>query len=279
VITRVESACPEKCGRTTVSAIRIESDRKRLRAVATDDRRIAIADASGDWGVFTMLLPKHFLPLIKRRAGATVQFAESEASYFFRTDSVLLQSRKLPAAFPNYRKITDNVDPFLKSSVRVSSADLKSAIINILSILSTDDRKLADTTYAVRGQSLLVSVNGSSMARGSVPVSAEGSEIAIRINSRFILDFLAQVDGEVTVQFSDEDNVVKLSKGDNFHHFVRPLLSEAARRRMEQEAKQAAANRKEEACRRTAEANPIPPNPGSEIFAANLQEQCVAGCP
>ena len=258
LITRVESACTRDT-KSISAVVRIDSDGNRLHAAATDGNRIAIADVAGDWGVFTMLLPKHFLPLIKRRAGATVQFAESEAYYFFRTDTVSMQCRKSTKSFPNYRKFTDNIEPFFKGSVHVASADLKSAIINILSVLSAFDRKCGHAAYTIRGQSLLVSVNGSSMATGSVAVSAEGnSDITVRMNSHFILDFLAQVDGEVKIQFSDEDNPMKLSKGDNFHYIVMPLLSEAARRRMEQEAEQKAVNRKEEASRRTAEANPTP---------------------
>jgi DNA polymerase III sliding clamp (beta) subunit (PCNA family) len=235
VVARVEAACPPKAGRHALSDIQLTSDGTRLSAVATDGNRIAIADAPGDWGTFSMQLPKDVVPVINRRVGATVQFAESEVNYFFRTDSgVVFQCRKPTKAFPNYRRALDCV---FRGSIRVASAALKSTILGILS------EKYAMFFFEVQGGTLQVSQTGLNTATGSTKVSAQGiADIGIKLNPRYVLDFLAQADGDVTMHFTHEDAPVRLSNGDNFRHFVMPGTSDAKLRRKKEEADRLAAN-------------------------------------
>ncbi|MGB2679469.1 MAG: DNA polymerase III subunit beta [Candidatus Acidiferrum sp.] len=219
VVTRVESACHKDQNRFGPPAIRLESDGQRLRAIGTDGYRIAIAEVLGDLGMFTVLLPKNFLPLIKRRAGTTVQFAESETNYFYRTESVLLQCRKPTTAFPRYQKVVDGIA--FKGAIRVASADLKSAIVNVLSA----DKKLWSVTFDVRGESLQVSASGLNSAPGSLVVASEGNaETAVNLNPRHVLDFLTQAQGDITMHFPDDARgPVKFSCGRSFEHLLMPM--------------------------------------------------------
>jgi DNA polymerase III sliding clamp (beta) subunit (PCNA family) len=216
LLTRVEVACPCKPGRVTVPFVRLESDGKTLRAVSTDNYRIAIAEVLGDWGVFTTLLPKSFLPLIRRRAGATVQFAESEGSYFYQTESVLLQCRKPITTFPPYGRAYSIT---FKSEIRLASADLKSAITNILSA----DRKLNEVIFDTDSRNLQVSTHGRIDSTVVIALSLVKGPPAttIRLDPHYVLDFLAHTEGDVTMHLpEDGGRMVKFSNGRDFQHFV-----------------------------------------------------------
>jgi len=219
VIARVESACPTKAGRQSIPSIQLESDGKKLRAVATDCFRIAVAYALGDCGVFTALLPKSFLPVLTRRAGSVVRFAEAETNYFFQTDTVLLTVRKPTNKFPSYQKAL-NLAAF-KGTVRVASAELKNAITNVRVGRERYDPGLH---IAVRPNRLELTTT---TATGSLKVFSEGEpDFGIKVNLDFVLDLLKQAEGEAVIQFIDDRSPVKFANGDNFQYFIWPMMRE-----------------------------------------------------
>jgi DNA polymerase III sliding clamp (beta) subunit (PCNA family) len=207
VIEQVESACPNKDQEKAVACVKLESDGTRIRAVATDGFRIGIAEALGSFGVFDLQLPKTFLPVLLRRQGSVVKIAASEISYFFRTENVLLECSKPTTKFPKYEKALSMTG--WKSTVRVASKDLKTAIFNVLSTFTATRPAII---LAVRGDSLQVSTaNSNEITTGSVKVSTEGEQEAkIKVNPHFLMPFLSQTEGEITLQFTDD--FLRLSK-------------------------------------------------------------------
>jgi DNA polymerase III subunit beta len=225
LVTRVERSCPARQLRTSIPYIKLESDSKRLRAVATDGRRIAVADAPGDWGHFSIQLHKQVLPVLQRRAGSIVQFAESEHECFFQTEGVLLQCRKPRTdTFPKYEKFLPVADSF-KNTLRVASSDLKSAIVNIFGGMKPYKNMHREVFFDIDGSTVWLSTkcaNGSAL--GSARVATEGnSNIKIKLNADYVLDFLSTVEGEIALQFNDASSLVRFSADDKYQYLMMPI--------------------------------------------------------
>jgi DNA polymerase-3 subunit beta len=228
LISRVNRVCPSKGGRTGSSTIKVESDGTKLRAVATDGYRIAVADAQGDWGTFSIQLPQAMLRVLARRAGATIQFSESQDSYFFKTEGVLLQCRKPRTKVPDFERVLAREHTF-DTAIRMAGADLKAAIANILGIKPPKEKFPAIVLESL-GESVCVSaqfVNDS--ATGCVNALIEGrSEGRIRFNANYVLDFLLAVDGDISFQFNGKHGPAKFSTEDGYQYFVMPLTPEGS---------------------------------------------------
>jgi DNA polymerase III sliding clamp (beta) subunit (PCNA family) len=222
LIEQVQSACPDREQEVATACVKLESDGIRLRAIATDGYRLSIAEALGNFGVFSLLVPKTFLPLLDRRQGTIVRIATSKVSHFFQTDTVLLECDKPTAKFPPWERALKLTD--WKCTVRVSSAELKSVLS---SVLSTINEKKPAIVLIVRGEDLQVSTaQTDEITTGTLRVmSTEGDQAAkIKINPEFLMDFLSQAAGEITLQFKDEKSFFRLSKdGGNYQCFVMPL--------------------------------------------------------
>lgn len=219
LLEQVTFAAPNKEGVYAVAAVKVESDGTQLRAIATDGYRIAIAEAQGDFGVFSLLLPKSFVPLLTRRGGAMVRIASSECSNFFETENALIEFSKPTVKFPPWERAVKLSD--WKSTVRVSSADLKSVVS---SVVGTINAKRPAIFLVVRGDELQVSAaNPDEITIGSLRVSTEGDgQAKIKINPNFLMEFLPRVEGEIAIQFKNEKFFLRLS-GRNYQYLVLPL--------------------------------------------------------
>jgi DNA polymerase III sliding clamp (beta) subunit (PCNA family) len=228
LVTQVEGAAPDKGGSVTIPVVQVEGTTERLRAVATQGFAIAFADQKVVGGAeFTIVLPKAFVPLIKRRAGTTVHFAESATNYFFRTDSVMLQCRKYPGKFPRYQKAVE--DPTFKGSVRLARSDLKSTITTILGGHNPDNPR---TTFVIHGNTLTLTGNGLDTATGSITVFSEGEpDITTYLNSEFVLEFLAQAaSDDVTIRLGSRNGFVEFNDDDGLRYLIMPMLPDSEAR-------------------------------------------------
>ena len=220
LMTQVESACPEKPGRQSVASVKLESDGTKLRAVASDGYRIAIADALGDFGPFDFQIPKNIVPVLKRREGPKVEIAESATNFFFRTESVVVRFNKPVTTFPVCQKAL-NLDGF-KGTVKVASKDLKSAI---LKLKTTHDEKAPAVTFEVSAGCLhLTSTRLDASGSDSLEVETHGEPGTFTLNPNFVLDCLSQMEGEVTIEYIDARKLVRLSAGSNYRHLIQTLI-------------------------------------------------------
>ncbi len=223
LVEQVKSACPDKEHKHAIASVRLESDGTKLRAVASDGFRIAIADAPGNWGVFNLLLPKTSLPLLKRRQGPMARIAQSEISFFVETDSALLQCAKPTTRFPNYEKALIQQESEWKSTVKVASEDLKSAIFNVL---STANEKRPAILFTVCADNLQLRIaHSEEITTGCIPALTEGErDFTVKLNPALVLPFLSYAGEEVTIQFpSSEKFFVRFSAGNEYQYLVMPL--------------------------------------------------------
>jgi DNA polymerase III sliding clamp (beta) subunit (PCNA family) len=219
LIERVDSACPKLGGRTSVPTVKIESDGIKLRAAATDGFRIAVAEAPGNWGVFDLQLPKDFLPMLKRRQGAVAQLAESETNHFFRTENVVLQCRKPMFTFLPYQRAFAQK---YKTEIKLPVLSLKNLLAAILPVTDTHNPQVNIT---VLGDAINVSGGSDTAGFSDVTQTIEktGDNNRASFDPKYILEFLKQAEGIVTINLSTEKSLAKFSNdtGD-YEYFIMP---------------------------------------------------------
>ncbi|HKW34428.1 MAG TPA: hypothetical protein VJN92_15565 [Candidatus Acidoferrum sp.] len=233
ILAKVEAAVPDKAGRHSVPTVKIESDGSKLRAVASDGYRIAIADAPCDGGVFELQIQKMCLPVFKRREGAWFHFAESDTNFFFRTEGVVLSIRKPQTKFPPVQKALSMAN--FKTEFKISAGSFKEAL-----------RQVETTVHGkVPGIHLMISEQGLRLksaddeggeSETQVPAAVTGTANSTRLNLQFIDEFLSQAEGDVLVQFIDRNSLVKFSNGPNYIYLVMPLLPDKCEEAAEQES-------------------------------------------
>ena len=224
IIARVEYAAPAKGGRQSVPSVLLESNDTTLQAVATDGFRIAIAKVAGAGaGTFSIQLPKTLLGLLKELPGEAIAFAESENNFFFVGDGEQILIRKPNTKFPPYQRVLVQ-EYTTEATLPVPS--LSTLLAEITPVLDKDNPAVNVTVaggeLTMYGSSSLVGE-----AEDSVPVTVDPTLAAdnkVRLNPRFIQDFLGQAEGKVTVSLLAANKLVKFSNEKNdYLYFVMPM--------------------------------------------------------
>jgi len=220
---RVDFAAPSKGGKTSVASILLESTVEDLKAVATDGFRVAVAIAKGAGaGEFSIQLPKTLLPLLKDMGGAVLAFAQSETNFFFRSEDELVLIRKPQTVFPDYKRA---YGPKYKTHLRIAVPGLLEAI-NFATVLvdrtaPAVDIDVKDGVMSLRAGTTL---NGESEQEIEVTMSPESVANKIRLNVKFLQEFLTQAEGTLTFSIGGPDKLAKFSdeKGE-YEYFIMPL--------------------------------------------------------
>jgi DNA polymerase III subunit beta len=233
----VAPAAPNKEGKSVIPAVQVEGTPERLRVVGTDGFRIAVADQKISGGTnFTLLIPKQVVPLIVRRAGGTVRFAENETYIFLQTDGVLLYFRKSAGSFPAYQKA---VAVEAKTTLDVSTAELRSVVERML-VVADQNNPHMQLNFADGFLSASTSSHDSEAEVRIEVANATGIENKAKLNPGFVQEFLANAGDRTTISFVSERHLVAFASG-NFRYYIMPMEptadTEAVRAKLEAENK------------------------------------------
>jgi DNA polymerase III sliding clamp (beta) subunit (PCNA family) len=186
LLDRVKDAVPSKAGRRSISAVKFESDGTRLRAVASDGFRIAIAEVP-----ITGLMK---FPSYEKAIARTD----------FKTE-LKFSAHSLRAALFQLKPALDRLNPKIAvevvgSEVRISAGDAETVLVGAK--ISGENNKVALNPHFV--SDFLSQVTDKPFSCGYRIALAE----------------------EVTMQIVDETTPVRLSNGPEYVHLVCPLLPE-----------------------------------------------------
>jgi len=221
LLAYVEHAAPETASsKGTIPFVQVDGTAHRLRAVATDGFRIAVADQQISGGTeFTLLIPKTVVPLIVRRAGATLRLAESETCIFLRTDGVLVQYRKFAGKFPGYQRAIPLEG---KTTLDVNSAELKS-VVERLNVIADRKHPHVYLTYANGALSMCTSSVENGEAEVRIEAKATGIDNKVKLNPLFVLGFLANAGDQTTISLVSAGKRAVFASG-GFRYYIMPMV-------------------------------------------------------
>ena len=174
-------------------------DEKKIRWVATDGHRLALAEApfEGEFA-FTqrMLVPKKALEVLKKlldRAGQdTIELDFGDGAMQLRRGGQTFWFRLLEGEFPDYTAVVPKEH---KHRARVRRSELSDTLRRV-SVLVADRARAVGFSFA--GAELEVQVNNVDRGevRESVPIELDGEDISVGFNARYLQDILAVMPGD-----------------------------------------------------------------------------------
>ena len=191
---------------------------EKLRAVATDGHRLARVDADlpdGAAGMADVIVPRKTVgelrKLLEEDAGA-VTISVSETKIRFANESVVLTSKVIDGAFPDYTRVIPSNNTL---KLEMDAGRFASAVDRVSTVSSERTRAVK---MALDSDRLVLSVNSpdTGSATEELEVEYAGDPIEIGFNAKYLLEIAGQIDETNAVfLFSDPGSPTLVREGDD----------------------------------------------------------------
>jgi len=178
-----------------------------LRAVATDGHRLARAEAplpDGAEGMPGVIVPRKAVgelrKLLEETGDRDVQVSVSETKIRFAMDDVVLTSKLIDGAFPDYERV---IPAGNDKHVQLDRQAFKDAVDRVSTIATEKSRAVK---LALQPGVIIVSATNAEAGAASEEIEAEyeSDSMEIGFNSRYLLDIASQIEGDVAeLSFAD----------------------------------------------------------------------------
>ncbi|MGC2639806.1 MAG: DNA polymerase III subunit beta [Acidobacteriaceae bacterium] len=235
LIARTIFAISNEESRYTLNGALLILKAESIAMVATDGHRLAHIEKSSESfpGITAekkTLIPRKALQelqsLLANTEAEHVEFADDDATLFFRIGHRVLTSRKLTGQFPNYEAVMPRDN---NKFVIVRSADLSASIQRVAQF--ADERSGA---IKMRLEQNEVKVSSSSTEAGESEDTIETpyafDPIMVGFNSAYLIDFLRALgnEGEVRLEFKDAQSAGQMRPEDasddyKYRYIIMPM--------------------------------------------------------
>ena len=233
LIARTLFAAAVEHSRYAINGVLFERDGKRLRLVATDGRRLAMAtgEARSGEGKSTCIVPTKALKLVAKLAddpGAPIRLAIEDHQILMAFgdadapgETAVLSSNLVEGAFPPFE---DVVPKEQDKKVSFETTILSSAIRRA-ALLTNEESKGVRLSFA--DDKLTLTSRAPEMGEATVEVNLEdyqGDPLEIGFNPNFITEALNVVDtGKVVVELKSATKPGVLKTGPDFTYVIMPV--------------------------------------------------------
>jgi DNA polymerase-3 subunit beta len=177
----------------------VEAGQQKLRAVATDGRRLALAEMpapEGFSGAPGVIIPRKTINEARRLmddAGETITMGVSSQKVRFGFDHAKLTSKVIDGSFPPYERVIP------RENKRVMTVDkaLFAAAVDRVATISTEQSRAVKLSIESGRMTLTVRNMDAGQAVEELEVDYEGEPFETGFNARYILDVTAQIGGEI----------------------------------------------------------------------------------
>jgi DNA polymerase-3 subunit beta len=235
LIARTIFAISNEESRYTLNGALLILKAESIAMVATDGHRLAHIEKTGETfeGVSTekkTLVPRKALQelqsLLSNTEAEFIEFADDDATLFFRIGHRVLTSRKLTGQFPNYEAVMprDNT-----KFVIVRSADLGASIQRVAQFA---DERSGAIKMRIEQNELKVSSSSTEAGESEDTIETPYSfdPIVVGFNSSYLLDFLKAIgnEGEVRLEFKDAQSAGQVRPEDGsdeykYRYIIMPM--------------------------------------------------------
>jgi DNA polymerase-3 subunit beta len=183
-----------------------EDGSQRLRAVATDGHRLALADMPAPDGVAGLpgvIVPRKTVQEARRLledSGSVVELQVSPAKVRFEFDGATLTSKVIDGSFPDYVRVIP------KDNSRVLTLDNKLFAQAVDRVATISAEKSRSVKLAIESGKMILTVRNmeAGQAVEELEIDYDGDPFEIGFNARYLLDVTDQIQGDVTeFRFAD----------------------------------------------------------------------------
>jgi DNA polymerase-3 subunit beta len=235
LIARTIFAISNEESRYTLNGALLILKAESIAMVATDGHRLAHIEKTGETfaGISTekkTLVPRKALQelqsLLSNTEAEFVEFADDDATLFFRIGHRVLTSRKLTGQFPNYEAVMprDNT-----KFVIVRSTDLAASIQRVAQFA---DERSGAIKMRIEQNELKVSSSSTESGESEDTIETPYSfdPIVVGFNSSYLIDFLKAIgnEGEVRLEFKDAQSAGQVRPEDGsdeykYRYIIMPM--------------------------------------------------------
>lgn len=232
ILEKVKYAAAPSGDNPSINCIRVESEENKLKFIATDTYRLAYLEKelnkiNGEINVSIPLNTIEALTKLLRSIDNTeISFYFINRQIFFKMEDVLVISRIIDMAFPNYKgilgnssynkKLTINAEVFMKILKRI-----------IIFVRNNSETKYGATFY-IDGNTMQVNgVNEVAKINEELEVQYMGENIKIALNTKFLSDFVQNLNKnkDITLEFIASNSSVKIREKEveDYLYILMPL--------------------------------------------------------
>jgi DNA polymerase-3 subunit beta len=232
LIRRTLFATDNESSRYALGGILLELETDRITAVATDGRRLAKMEgpASATEGFARTadditIVPSRAMQLIERSisdADAEIQIAARANDILVKSQRATVYARLLEGRFPRWRDVFPGYEGPIKLEMPV--APLHSAVRQAAIVTSEESRGI-DFTFTSGSLVLAGSAADIGQSRIELPIPYEGEDVTVKLDPRFMSDFLKVLDSDKTfsLELKDGESAVLGSTDDGYAYVIMPL--------------------------------------------------------
>lgn len=236
MLRRTEYAVEIEGTRFNLGGVFLELGDELATAVGTDGRRLARQDGPtrrvGDHRPGQdVIIPRRVVEIIQRilareAPDQEVKLATQDGKIFLITPTTVVSGRLLDARFPKWREVF----PKGKEKIRVDLPVKEVASATRQAAIVVDQRQ-PGITYTFSSGKLVLSGRGANQgeSRVELPIGYDGEEMAVRLNQRFVLDFLKVLgeEGTFTLRIWNPQSAVLAETADGYVYLMMPLVLSA----------------------------------------------------
>ncbi len=184
----------------------MEDGQAKLRAVATDGHRLALAEMpapEGALGLPGVIIPRKTIQEARRLlddAGENVELQLSTAKVRFEFGRAALTSKVIDGSFPDYLRVIPRDN---QKIVRIDNALFAAAVDRVATISAEKSRSVK---LAIESGRLTLTVRNmeAGQAVEEIEIEYDGEAFEIGFNARYLLDVCGQIGGEIMeLRFAD----------------------------------------------------------------------------
>jgi DNA polymerase-3 subunit beta len=197
--------------------ISIRSDATDL--VGTDTRRLAIAEIpSGSDLELSLILPKKAIMEIQKLFLDQIEIFYDETTLIIQNENYLFYTRLINGKFPDYQRI-------VPASIKHQFNLPKKAMLDSIRMITTISQDIKITFH--NDTVLFNSLSADNVeAKTEIEIPTGMSEkFEVSLNSKYMLDFLSQVDHDTFSIGFNESTLPFMVKDDNFMTIIMPIVA------------------------------------------------------
>lgn len=234
IVRRTVFATDNESSRYALGGVLIEFGAKKIEAIGTDGRRMAVVEApaqavGGHETIDTpTIIPSRAMTIIERAMGdqdADVMIAARGSDVLVKSPRATIYSRLVEGRFPRWRDVFPKRTDVQKIDFVVGP--LLSAVRQA-AIVTGDEQHGVNFTFGDGQLTLQAQAAEYGESRVQLPISYAGKQLAITLDHRFVVDFLRVLDPEksITVELEDNDSAAVCSTDDGYRYVIMPLSRE-----------------------------------------------------
>ncbi|MBY0564892.1 MAG: DNA polymerase III subunit beta [Hyphomonadaceae bacterium] len=176
----------------------VDNNGAKLRAVATDGHRLALAEhdaPKGAQGMPGVIVPRKTINELKRLlddAADMVEIAVSPQKIRFALGDAVLTSKLIDGSFPEYARVIPKNNT---KRLKVDNKAFSEAVDRVATVSAERSRSVR---LALEGDKVTLTVNNpdAGVATEDLPADYSADAMEIGFNARYLLDVAGQIEGE-----------------------------------------------------------------------------------